>query len=110
MAELQPPEQEWQGAHAPQLSSQNVPQHLWPALQAKLTGQVFDAGEHLMMDWDADGTGWHVLVANPEGLRAEDPNTIFLVDHAWRCATRSAFFGGAPFVGGAFLASDTGDV
>ena len=81
-------QQEWQAAHAPQLSSQGVPPHLWPALQAKLTDQVFDAGEHLMLDWDADGTGWHVLVANPDGLRAEDPNAIFLVDHAWRCAAQ----------------------
>ena len=78
-------QQQWQNAHASQLSSQGVPRHLWPALQTKLTSQVFDAGEHLMMDWDADGAGWHVLVANPAGLRANDPNAIFLVDHAWRC-------------------------
>ena len=77
---------QWQDAHASQLSSQGVPRHLWPALQAKLASQLFDAGEHLLMDWDADGAGWHVLVANPAGLRASDPNAIFLVDHAWRCA------------------------
>ena len=73
--------------HGPQLGA--IPEHLWPALQRKLSAQTFDAGEHLMMDWGEEA-GWQVFVADPAGLRAADPNAVFLVDHAWSYTRQTA--------------------
>lgn len=49
-------------------------------MQAKLTEQRFDAGEHVMLDWGPD-EGWRVNAL--AALSAADPSAIFLVDHAW---------------------------
>ncbi|KAK4329348.1 hypothetical protein Pmani_000297 [Petrolisthes manimaculis] len=77
--------------HMIQLQSSGVPQHLWPALFRKLLGQVYDAGESFQLcqltyadgERDEEDPLWQVIVIKPEGIKADDPDSIFVIDHAW---------------------------
>uniref|UniRef100_A0A914V9A3 Tubulin--tyrosine ligase-like protein 12 SET-like domain-containing protein n=1 Tax=Plectus sambesii TaxID=2011161 RepID=A0A914V9A3_9BILA len=71
--------------HQGQLVSANVPQHFWSRLHDKLMGEVFDAGDYfqIICEESADDgrKNWQVVLT--KDLEANDPNGIFLVDHAW---------------------------
>lgn len=82
--------------HTPQLLASGVPQHLWPALYHKITTETFDAGEVLQLllieyDDEEDVSEEEIntrpsfasYVSRDEGLRANDVNNIFLIDHCW---------------------------
>ncbi|OCT88065.1 tubulin--tyrosine ligase-like protein 12 isoform X1 [Xenopus laevis] len=93
--------------HLTALTASGIPQLYWAALYRKLHGEVFDAGEIFGImqveeaeedDEDDDeeqqesemkkpnpGTelSFKVIVTNEGGLQASDPNSIFLIDHAW---------------------------
>ncbi|KAH8299965.1 hypothetical protein KR044_007990 [Drosophila immigrans] len=98
---------EFVALHKPQLESSAVPVHLWPALYRKLTTDCFDAGEAfqlLLIDYDEDddepkndpdddGSARPVFaleVAREQGIKASDPQAIYLIDHAWTFRLNSA--------------------
>ncbi|KAH8393271.1 hypothetical protein KR215_001529 [Drosophila sulfurigaster] len=91
---------EFVALHKPQLESSAVPVHLWPALYRKLSTDCFDAGEALQLllidyddedeeaqtDTDDDSSARPVFaleVAREQGIKASDPQAIYLIDHAW---------------------------
>ncbi|XP_071521090.1 tubulin--tyrosine ligase-like protein 12 [Panulirus ornatus] len=77
--------------HKIQLESSGVPRHFWPTVFRKLQGQIYDAGETFQLCQLSYGDGendqgnpmWQVIVIKPEGIKASDPGSIFLIDHAW---------------------------
>ncbi|XP_067632843.1 uncharacterized protein [Eurosta solidaginis] len=94
--------------HKPQLESSGIPQHFWQSLQRKLAKETFDAGislQLLLIDYDGDEENgqasvdvtdtfavtvaeeprptFALSVASTSGMKANDPNAIFLIDHAW---------------------------
>jgi len=73
--------EEFKKHHIAQLKTQQIPEHLWEALGQKLTFETFDAGSQFQLARDEESC-WHVLVTEND-LKKDDPNSIFLVDHAW---------------------------
>ncbi|XP_045597076.1 tubulin--tyrosine ligase-like protein 12 [Procambarus clarkii] len=77
--------------HKIQLESSAVPRYFWPTVLRKLQGQVYDAGEYFQLcqltyadgENDTEDPLWQVIVTKPEGIKATDPENIFLIDHAW---------------------------
>ena len=81
--------------HKNQLESSVVPQHFWPTLFKKLTEDIFDAGQtfSLMQVLDEDDEeviSWKVVVSSEDGVKLEDSQHIYLVDHAWTFRSNSA--------------------
>lgn len=84
--------------HKPQLELSNVPQHLWQAVFRKITNDIFDAGVALSLmlidysDEERDETNpvFALSVSQPEGIKANDPNAVYLIDHAWTFRTNIA--------------------
>ncbi|ALC40817.1 CG1550 [Drosophila busckii] len=98
---------EFVALHKSQLESSAVPLHLWPALYRKLTTDHFDAGEVLqllLIDYeDEEGSSsvnevndddakpvFALEVAHEQGIKANDPQAIYLIDHAWTFRLPSA--------------------
>ncbi|XP_017061437.1 tubulin--tyrosine ligase-like protein 12 [Drosophila ficusphila] len=96
---------EFVALHKPQLESSAIPVHFWPALYRKLTTDTFDAGEALqlmLIDYDEDeeqnpaedddspSPVFALEVAREQGVKANDPQAIYLVDHAWTFRLNSA--------------------
>ncbi|XP_036722708.1 tubulin--tyrosine ligase-like protein 12 [Balaenoptera musculus] len=93
--------------HGPALRASGVPERYWGRLLHKLEHEVFDAGEmfgimqveEVEEDEGEDEAArelrkkpnpggelcYKVIVTNENGLQAADPNSIFLIDHAWTC-------------------------
>ncbi|KAM9672248.1 tubulin--tyrosine ligase-like protein 12 [Trichechus inunguis] len=89
--------------HGPALRASGVPELYWGRLLHKLEHEVFDAGEVFgIMQVEEDGSedeemrevrrkgpnpgidlSYKVIVTSEVGLQAADPNSIFLIDHAW---------------------------
>lgn len=77
--------------HKQQLQSSGVPSHFWPTIFRKLIAQVYDAGEYFQLcqltysdgDNDQGDALWRVIVIHPEGIKASNPDHIFIIDHAW---------------------------
>ncbi|KAK8392010.1 hypothetical protein O3P69_017552 [Scylla paramamosain] len=77
--------------HKQQLQTSGVPAHFWPTIFRKLLAQVYDAGEYFQLCQltysDGDGERgdplWRVVVTRPEGIKAADPDHVFIIDHAW---------------------------
>ncbi|XP_061124360.1 tubulin--tyrosine ligase-like protein 12 [Syngnathus typhle] len=83
------------------LQGSGIPKIYWKSLHLKLTNEIYDAGEVFgiiqiedntddsknggHIEEDKLGTVMHskVVVSCKSGLRASDPTSIFLVDHAW---------------------------
>ncbi|XP_068163377.1 tubulin--tyrosine ligase-like protein 12 [Antennarius striatus] len=82
------------------LRAAGVPGVCWRSLQRKIRDQIYDAGEVFGVmrleqreeeeedEGDEDGgghraTSCQVVVTRGSGLSAADPNSVFLVDHAW---------------------------
>ncbi|XP_036331478.1 tubulin--tyrosine ligase-like protein 12 [Rhagoletis pomonella] len=100
--------------HKPQLESSGVPQHFWKSLHRKLEKEIFDAGislQLLLIDYEGDeesesgmtggDTNIQVIAEEPRpmftlsvacegGIKANDPDAIFLIDHAWTFRTNIA--------------------
>ncbi|KAH8413760.1 hypothetical protein KR222_007834 [Zaprionus bogoriensis] len=97
---------EFVALHKTQLESSAVPVHLWPALYRKLNTDTFDAGvalQLMLIDYDDDDDEqldpddddnarpvFALEVAREQGLKASDPQAIYLVDHAWTFRLNSA--------------------
>lgn len=80
--------------HGGQLRSSAVPEHLWLSLCFKLKNQVFDAGEKLglcLLEFDEEEEErWNpfmLSVTGDGGIKADDANAVYLVDHAWTYQT-----------------------
>lgn len=79
--------------HGNQLQSSGVPEHFWHALCRKLELQLFDAGntfQLLSIDYGDDNVEkdecdplYTVAVTKAIGIKANDPNEIYIIDHAW---------------------------
>ncbi|KAM8979994.1 tubulin--tyrosine ligase-like protein 12 [Sarcophilus harrisii] len=92
--------------HGPALRASAVPERYWGRLLHKLHREIFDAGEMFgimqveEVEEDEEGDEemqeelkkkpnpgnelcYKVIVTNENGLRANDPNSIYLIDHAW---------------------------
>ncbi|XP_070169745.1 tubulin--tyrosine ligase-like protein 12 isoform X2 [Polyergus mexicanus] len=77
--------------HRPQLQSYGVPQLLWESLYKKLKNQIFDGGlvfqlakiEYKNEERHATEPIWKLIVSAENGISVQDPNNIYLVDHAW---------------------------
>ncbi|XP_013367120.1 PREDICTED: tubulin--tyrosine ligase-like protein 12 isoform X2 [Chinchilla lanigera] len=101
---------EFAAAHGPALRSSGVPERYWGSLLHKLEHEVFDAGEKfgIMLVEEAEDEDeatsevrrkqpnpggelcYKVIVTSESGLQADDPNSIFLIDHAWTCRVEHA--------------------
>lgn len=74
--------------HESQLQASGVPERYWKSLNTKLNFQVFDAGEFfqlLLLDYGEEDRGEKdpvFTVVTLKDLKADDPNAIFLIDHA----------------------------
>lgn len=80
--------------HKPQLVTSGVPELFWESLFNKLTNQVFDSGNAfslLKLEYDTEPKEedpvFTVCVSKENGIKANDPNEIYLVDHAWTFRT-----------------------
>ncbi|XP_044306790.1 tubulin--tyrosine ligase-like protein 12 isoform X1 [Varanus komodoensis] len=92
--------------HGPALSASGVPPCYWKSLWHKLENEVFDAGEYFGImqveeveeedeeDEEIEEESkkksnpgrrlcYKVIVTNENGLQAAQPDSIFLIDHAW---------------------------
>jgi len=82
--------------HRGQLASSGVPEHFWPTLYQKLKDGVFDAGAKFSFcqaddEDDENGAGSvYVVVIDENGVKADDPRQIYLVDHRWTFRPESA--------------------
>lgn len=103
---------EFEALHGPALRASGVPERYWGRLLHKLEHEVFDAGEMfgIMQVEEVEEAEseeevarearkkpnpggelcYKVIVTNENGLRAADPNSIFLIDHAWTCRVEHA--------------------
>lgn len=79
--------------HGNQLQSSGVPEHFWHSLCRKLEQQIFDAGDAfqlLLIDYGEDNEEkddcdpmYTVAVTKSVGIKASDPQEIYIIDHAW---------------------------
>ncbi|XP_030616654.1 tubulin--tyrosine ligase-like protein 12 isoform X2 [Delphinapterus leucas] len=98
--------------HGPALRASGVPERYWGRLLHKLEHEVFDAGEMFgimqvqeVEERESEDEAardarekpnpggqlcYKVIVTNENGLQAADPNSIFLIDHAWTCRVAHA--------------------
>ncbi|XP_062861455.1 tubulin--tyrosine ligase-like protein 12 [Trichomycterus rosablanca] len=95
--------------HAPALKAARIPPLYWRSLSYKLAHELFDAGdvfgimrveqEEEEEEEDeserckpnpGDENLSKVIVTRESGLQASDPNSVFLVDHAWTYRVESA--------------------
>uniref|UniRef100_A0A8C8ZDS3 Tubulin tyrosine ligase like 12 n=1 Tax=Prolemur simus TaxID=1328070 RepID=A0A8C8ZDS3_PROSS len=105
---------EFAALHGPALRASGVPERYWGRLLHKLEHEVFDAGEVFgIMQVEEAGEEeeeeeaaaqearrkqpnpgrelcYKVIVTRESGLQAADPNSIFLIDHAWTCRVEHA--------------------
>ncbi|CAL8242562.1 unnamed protein product [Merluccius merluccius] len=96
--------------HDGALRSSGVPPVYWRTLFRKLSSEIFDAGEVfsiMQVEQEEEveeeeeeeeeqraastpAVSYKVVVTREEGLQASDPNSIFLVDHAWTYSVEDA--------------------
>ncbi|XP_037044332.1 tubulin--tyrosine ligase-like protein 12 [Bradysia coprophila] len=75
--------------HRPQLVASGIPEHYWEVLHRKLCQQIFDASEALslmIIEYDnrtEEDPITTVVVHKEDGVRKDDPQHIYIVDHAW---------------------------
>ncbi|VDO06298.1 unnamed protein product [Rodentolepis nana] len=76
--------------HRAALTTMKVPEIYWPTIHSKLRGKVFDASEEFelgMLNYlnDENETVDSKLFVSVkvDEIKASDPNSIFLSDHAW---------------------------
>ncbi|XP_059702117.1 tubulin--tyrosine ligase-like protein 12 isoform X1 [Haemorhous mexicanus] len=91
--------------HGAALRASRVPTQYWESLSRKLRGEIFDAGDYFgimqveeVEEEEVDeemeehfkkkpnpgnGPCFKVIVTNENGLQASNPNSVFLIDHAW---------------------------
>ncbi|TKS91012.1 Tubulin--tyrosine ligase-like protein 12 [Collichthys lucidus] len=92
--------------HAGALQSSGIPQIYWRSLHHKITNEIYDAGEVfgiMQVQREEDGEDGEneeeekkkkkdnpgavisckVVVTRESGLQASEPDSVFLVDHAW---------------------------
>lgn len=85
--------------HAAALRSCGLPELYWRSLHRKIVGEIYDAGEvfGIMQYQDEEeeeeeeeknnnpgpNVRHKVMVTRDSGLSASEPNSVFLVDHAW---------------------------
>ncbi|XP_076283033.1 tubulin tyrosine ligase-like 12 [Lasioglossum baleicum] len=77
--------------HQPQLELSNVPQIFWESVCRKLRNRIFDANQSfqlLRIDYSNTTRGpldpiWKLFVSADKDIYADDPNNIYLIDHAW---------------------------
>ncbi|XP_060512126.1 tubulin--tyrosine ligase-like protein 12 [Panthera onca] len=103
---------EFAALHGPALRASGVPERYWGRLLHKLEHEVFDAGEMFgimqveEVEEESEGeAAWEVrrkkpnpgselcykvIVTSENGLQAANPNSIFLIDHAWTCRVEHA--------------------
>ncbi|KAI6238085.1 hypothetical protein M3Y99_00735800 [Aphelenchoides fujianensis] len=78
--------------HEPQLLTSAVPDRFWPALHRKLAAEELDAGEsfQIIVEQDEEGETQSFSVRAIREVSADDPENIFLIDHAWTFRPNSA--------------------
>ncbi|XP_076165510.1 tubulin tyrosine ligase-like 12 [Ptiloglossa arizonensis] len=84
--------------HQPQLESSAVPRIFWETIFKKLQYQTFDSClvfQLIKIDYTDSCRGprdpiWKLFVSSEKGICAEDPNNIYLIDHAWIYKTFNA--------------------
>lgn len=83
---------EFEALHSAALQAAGLPRCYWRSVFHKISHEVFDAGEvfgifQVQADEDDDTPtrilGAKVVVTRESGLQVADPNSVFLVDHAW---------------------------
>uniref|UniRef100_A0A915PNG0 Tubulin--tyrosine ligase-like protein 12 n=1 Tax=Setaria digitata TaxID=48799 RepID=A0A915PNG0_9BILA len=74
----------FESRHQQQLLAADVPKQFWRRLHEKLTNGIFDAGDffQILEEISEDGEHHYTVVALQQ-LKIDDPNCIFLIDHAW---------------------------
>lgn len=84
--------------HKLQLQSCGIPQLFWETLYEKLKNQIFDSGlmfqlakvEYENEKRHATDPIWKLIVSAENGISVQDPNNIYLIDHAWSYDIRNA--------------------
>ncbi|VDN23013.1 unnamed protein product [Gongylonema pulchrum] len=81
----------FESRHYHQLTVAGVPKHFWRRLHEKLVNEIFDAGEFFQILEEVNEEGEHSYSVVPlQQLSAQDPNSIFLIDHAWTFRPQTA--------------------
>ncbi|MFH4974614.1 hypothetical protein AB6A40_001323 [Gnathostoma spinigerum] len=76
--------EEFEARHLNQLLSSGVPEHYWRRLCEKLVNETYDAGAYFQIlaeEEDSGRTRYSVVAL--KDFCVDDPNNIFLIDHAW---------------------------
>lgn len=85
-------------SHRPQLEMSGVPKIFWQVLFKKLQCQTFDSGlvfQLARIDYDDTERNsrdpiWKLFVSYKNGISAQDPSNIYLIDHAWTYDIKNA--------------------
>lgn len=80
--------------HQRQFEAIGLPKIHWRDLCMKLKDEVFDAGHYFQIrqrvDEDDNILGYKAVCISEKGLKKDDPQSIYLVDHAWTYRTNDA--------------------
>uniref|UniRef100_A0A0N5AHM6 Tubulin--tyrosine ligase-like protein 12 n=1 Tax=Syphacia muris TaxID=451379 RepID=A0A0N5AHM6_9BILA len=77
------PYEKFEMEHADQLVAAAIPPKYWSTIYKKLVNETFDAGSYFQILAEETGEGTHYSVVALKDIDVEDPNSIFLIDHAW---------------------------
>lgn len=85
--------------HEKQFKSFQVPQHYWPTVYEKLTKAIFNVSPYFQLakveydeEKDPEDPAYIIQVANEEGIKKDDRDHIYLIDHAWSFQMFSTFW------------------
>lgn len=84
--------------HQRQLQTYGVPELFWKTIYKKLKNQTYDADlvfqlmrvEYENGERHVTEPIWKLIVTAENGISAQDPNNIYLIDHAWTYDANSA--------------------
>ncbi|KAL3100467.1 hypothetical protein niasHT_021914 [Heterodera trifolii] len=80
--------------HEPQLLASGLPELFWKSLYKKISNQIFDAGKYfeIIIEESEPNEAISSQVKAMSELKIDDPENVFLIDHAWTFRPNTARF------------------